>query len=49
MEMIQATVMLFAVFVALLAMLFLALVAGAATADRARITVGSRRSDNIPR
>ncbi|MGI8687953.1 MAG: hypothetical protein ACR2M3_05165 [Thermomicrobiales bacterium] len=49
MEMLQVTAMFFFVVVALLAMLFVALVAGAATADRARLPVITRRSDEYPR
>lgn len=49
MEMLQATAMLFGVVVALLAMLFVALVAGAATADRARLPTTARRSDEHSR
>ncbi len=49
MEMLQATVMLFFVVVALLAMLFVALVAGAAAADRARVPVTARRADGYAR
>jgi len=45
MEMLQVTVLLFFVVVALLAMLFGALVAGAAAADRARVPVTHRRMD----
>ena len=47
MEMLQAAGMLFGVVVALLAMLFVALVAAAATADRACVPVIHRRSDNV--
>ncbi len=47
MEMLQATAMLFGVVIALLAMLFVALVAAAATADRACVPVIHRRSDDI--
>jgi len=46
METVQATGMLFGVVVALLAMLFVALVAGAAAADRARVPVPKRRMDS---
>lgn len=42
--MLQATVMMFVVFIALLAMLFVALVAGAAAADRARVPATHRRT-----
>ncbi|MHB8645007.1 MAG: hypothetical protein ACYDAR_04370 [Thermomicrobiales bacterium] len=49
MEMLQATVMLLCMFIALLAMLFVALVAGAAAADRARMPVDQRRSGNLRR
>jgi len=45
MEMLQATAMLFGVVVAMLAMLFVALVAGAAAADRARVPITERRGD----
>lgn len=45
METVQATGMLFGVVVALLAMLFVALVAAAA-ADRARVPVTKRRTDS---
>ncbi len=47
METVQATGMLFGVFVALLAMLFVALVAGAAAADRARMPITERRTDSV--
>lgn len=45
MEMLQVTAILFFVVVALLAMLFVALVAGAAAADRTRVPVTERRVD----
>ncbi len=46
MEMVHATVMVLGFFVALLAMLFVALVAAAAAADRARVPVTKRRTDS---
>ncbi len=49
MEIIQATVLLFGVFIALLAMLFIALVAGAAAVDRGRVPVAARRADGFRR
>lgn len=49
MEMFQAMGMLFGVVVALLAMLFVALVAAAAAADRARLPVTVRRADEYSR
>ena len=49
MEMIQATIMLFGVFLALLGMLFVALIAGAAVADRARVPATARRTTGVRR
>ncbi len=47
MEMVQATVMVLGFFVALLAMLFVALVAAATAADRARVTIAQRRPGGL--
>ena len=49
MEMLQATVILFGVFLALLGMLFVALIAGAAAADRARVPATARRATGVRR
>lgn len=49
MEMVQATVMLFGIFGVLLAMLFVALIAGAAAADRARVAAPARRIHGLRR
>jgi hypothetical protein len=47
--MVQAALVIFFLFVALLAMLFVALVAGVASADRARVPVAQHRSTDLPR
>ncbi|MCA1666712.1 MAG: hypothetical protein LC793_04790 [Thermomicrobia bacterium] len=47
MEMVQATVMVLGFFVVVLAMLFVALVAAATAADRARVPVTQRRSGGL--
>ncbi|GEM_PF-6854210 len=49
MEVLQATGMLLSLVIALLAMLFAALVAGAAAADRARVSVTPRRRGSFRR
>jgi hypothetical protein len=49
MEMVQATVILFGIFGVLLAMLFVALIAGAAAADRARVATSARRAHGLRR
>lgn len=49
MEMLQATMVLFAMFGGLLAMLFVALVAAAATTDRARVPTVARHDRSIRR
>ena len=49
MELVQAALIVFIAFVALLGMLFVSLVAGLATVDRGRVPVASRRPGDAGR